>query len=111
MTLKFLPALLGLFPLASHASQAANFNISESVAAQYGRNSTCYTNFQEGLAADQSAYGSLYDEEFYATADNFSTSLPGDLLKFAPINASTLSDIPAGMTAYRFQYVTTDLSG
>lgn len=111
MSLKFLPAILGLFPLASHASQAANFNISESVAAQYGCNSTCYTNFQEGLALDQVAYGSLYDEEFYATTDNFSTSVPGDLLKFAPINASTLSDIPAGITAYRFQHVTTDLSG
>jgi hypothetical protein len=111
MARKVLPALLALFPLGSKASQAANFNISETVAAKYGGNSTCYTNFQEGLASGQSFFGALYDEDFYATASTFSTSLPGDILKFKSINVTTLNSVPDGMTAYRFQYGTTDLYG
>lgn len=50
------------------------------------------------------------DLEFYATAYNFSTSIPRDLLKFPPIN-STILDIPKVIAAYRIQYTSQALNG
>lgn len=91
--------------------QAANFNVSEAVAAQYGCTGDCYTAFSAGLAEDALLFGAQYNEDFYRTASNFSTSAPGDLLKFEPIDPTTLSDIPGGTTVYRFQYVSVDLRG
>ena len=86
-------------------------NISESTAAEYGCNSSCYENFQIGLATDAALYGAIYDADFSETTSNFSSSKPGDVLKLKPINATLLSDIPAGTTAYKFQYVSEDLYG
>ncbi|WKT42256.1 hypothetical protein QSH57_007092 [Fusarium oxysporum f. sp. vasinfectum] len=59
-------------------------------------------------AADFETLGTAFDFDFYATADNFSTSKPGDLLKLAAIDSSHL-DVPAGMTSFRFQYTSRDL--
>lgn len=93
--------------------QAANFNVSTSTAAQYGCKGDCYTVFTQGLLADQALYGVQYNASFYATASNFSnsTSSPGDLLKFSPIDPSLLSGVPPGITAYRMQYVSIDIRG
>lgn len=54
--------------------------------------------------------GINFDFDFYQTADNFSVSEPGDLLKFEPIKPSTL-DVADGTTVYRFQYTSKDLDG
>lgn len=102
-------ALLG--PLGSLATQIANFNVTEEVAATYGCDAACYAYFSYGLSWDQNYFGNGFDEDFYATASNFSTSDPGDVLKFQPIDPDTLSDIPEGTTAYRFQYVSRDIWG
>ncbi|EXK40955.1 hypothetical protein FOMG_04520 [Fusarium oxysporum f. sp. melonis 26406] len=103
--------LLGFMPLATQASLVANLDIPAKVAAQYGCKGACYKNFQAGLAADREFYGAIYDDDFYATASNFSSSKPGDVLKFKPINASLLTDIPEGTAAYKLQYVSKDLYG
>ncbi|KAJ4187809.1 hypothetical protein NW759_016861 [Fusarium solani] len=105
---KLVPLLSGLVPF-SRALQVANLNISQSTAAEYGCNSICYENFQIGLAIDATLYGAIYDAEFYETASNFSSSKPGDVLKLKPINATLQSDIPAGTTAYKFQYVSKNI--
>lgn len=92
-------------------SQVANFNISAITAAQYGCNATCYESFSAGLAEDFAEFGSLYNEGFYATAKNFTKSVPGDILKFEPINPEDFSgSLPKGITAYRFQYTSANLS-
>ncbi|KAF2624451.1 hypothetical protein BU25DRAFT_442095 [Macroventuria anomochaeta] len=98
--------------LAVTSSQVANLNISANVASEYGCNATCYKALSAGLAIDAAAYGALYNEDFYATADNFSASVPGDILKFQPINSDDLSgSVPKGTTAYRLQYTSIDLFG
>lgn len=103
--------LLGLIPLAIESSRVANFNVSASTAAEYSCGSTCYEIFQAAIAKDAASYGATFDEAFYATAANFSSSRPGDLLKSEPINATFLSGVPYGTSAYRFQYATEDISG
>ncbi|KAJ4986010.1 hypothetical protein SVAN01_08488 [Stagonosporopsis vannaccii] len=103
-----LTALLGSTVI---GSQVANFNISASNAAQYGCNATCYEAFSAGLAEDFAEFGALYDESFYATAKNFTGSLPGDILKTQPINPEDYSgSVPKGIAAYRIQYTSVDLS-
>jgi hypothetical protein len=55
-------------------------------------------------------YSTLYDEDFYATANNFSASVARDILKIQPVNSSEFSDsVPKGTTAYQFQYTSVDL--
>jgi hypothetical protein len=110
MAFKFYTLLLALIP-SIQAIQVANFNVSENIASKYGCDSTCYSNFQEGIAVDSASYGAIYDAGFYETARNFSNSKPGDALKLESVNATLLHDIPKGVTAYRFQYVSQDLYG
>ncbi|KAH8705785.1 Alpha/Beta hydrolase protein [Talaromyces proteolyticus] len=90
--------------------QASNFNVSEEVALTYGCNETCQKVLSLTNAADLKTLGTAFDFDFYATADNFSASVPGDLLKLGAINSSNL-DVPAGMTTFRFQYTSRDLDG
>ncbi|SCO58613.1 uncharacterized protein FFMR_15769 [Fusarium fujikuroi] len=90
--------------------QASNFNISKEVALSYGCNETCQEVLAITNAADLETMGTAFDFDFYETADNFSTSTPGDLLKLAAIDSSSL-DVPAGMTTFRFQYTSRDLDG
>lgn len=97
--------LLAILSPAIVAKQVANLNISSADAAQYGCENTCYETFSAGLAEDNEVIGGLYDEDFYATAANFSGSVPGDILKVQRIDPQKFSDkIPEGTTAYRFQY-------
>lgn len=92
-------------------TQVANFNVSAKVAAEYGCNGTCYEAFSAGIAEDYAEFGALYNNSFYATAKNFSGSAPGDLLKYQPIHPKDLKgSVPKGITAYRFQYTSVDLS-
>lgn len=111
MSIKLVLLIVISIPLAVESSWAANFNISQSTATEYNCSGSCYENFRAALAADAASFGSTFDEVFYATAANFSSSRPGDLLKSTLINSSHLSDIPSGTSAYRFQYVTECLDG
>ncbi|KAI7767058.1 hypothetical protein ACKAV7_005323 [Fusarium commune] len=90
--------------------QASNFNISSEVAESYGCNEKCQQVLAIANAGDLETLGTAFDFDFYATADNFSTSKPGDLLKLAAIDSSHLN-VPAGMTSFRFQYTSRDLDG
>jgi pimeloyl-ACP methyl ester carboxylesterase len=90
--------------------QASNFNVSKEVLLSHGCNETCQQVLSITNAADLETMGTAFDFDFYATADNFSHSAPGDLLKLAPIDSSHL-DVPAGMTTFRFQYTSQDLDG
>ncbi|EED12065.1 conserved hypothetical protein [Talaromyces stipitatus ATCC 10500] len=90
--------------------QASNFNIRKEVALSCGCNETCQEVLTLTNAGDLETLGTAFDFDFYNTADNFSTSTPGDLLKLAAINSSQL-DVPAGMATFRFQYTSQDLDG
>ncbi|KAH6962001.1 Alpha/Beta hydrolase protein [Ilyonectria sp. MPI-CAGE-AT-0026] len=90
--------------------QASNFGITKEVAFSYGCNETCQEILAITNSVDLETLGTAFDFDFYATAANFSTSTPGDLLKLVPINSSHL-DVPAGMTTFRFQYTSRDLDG
>lgn len=90
--------------------QASNFDITKEVALSYGCNETCQKILAVTNAVDLETLGTAFDFDFYATAANFSTSTPGDLLKLMPMNSSHL-DVPAGMTTFRFQYTSRDLDG
>lgn len=93
-------------------TQVANFNVTANVAALYGCNSTCYEAFSKGIANDFAEFGALYNENFYTAADNFSSSAPGDMLKYQPIDPKDLTgSIPPGISAYRIQYTSVDLNG
>jgi len=83
-------------------TQVANFNVSVSVAAEYGCNETCYEAFSEGIAKDFAELGALYNESFYATAKNFSNSVPGDILKWQSIDPKDFAgSVAPGISAYR----------
>lgn len=90
--------------------QASNFNISKEIALSYGCNETCQELLTLTNTGDLETLGTAFDFDFYNTADNFSTSTPGDLLKLVVIDSSQL-DVPAGMATFRFQYTSQDLDG
>ncbi|KAJ6012631.1 hypothetical protein N7522_002986 [Penicillium canescens] len=108
--------VLGILFLASTAlaktsiGQASNFNISKEVASSYGCSETCQEVLPLTNAGDLETLGVAFDFNFYETADNFSTSAPGDLLKLGAFNSTHL-DVPAGITAFRSQYTSRDLDG
>lgn len=94
----------------SVAKQAANFNASASTLASLGCDAVCQRAFNAGREADVEQFGTDFDFDFYATARNFSSSMPGDLLKFEPLNGSSL-DVVYGLSAYRYQYTSVSLNG
>lgn len=94
----------------SVAKPAANFNASTSTLTSLGCDTACQRVFSEGQKKDVEMFGTDFDFDFYATARNFSSSKPGDLLKFQPLNGSSLSVIK-GLTAYRYQYTSRSMNG
>lgn len=94
----------------SVAKSPANLNASTGTLASLGCDAACQHAFYAGQKADIEMFGTDFDFDFYATARNFSSSKPGDLLKFQPLNASSLSVIN-GFSAYRFQYTSRSLNG
>ncbi|OJJ37009.1 hypothetical protein ASPWEDRAFT_38645 [Aspergillus wentii DTO 134E9] len=94
----------------SVAKPAANFNASTSTLTSLGCDSACQRVFSEGQKQDVEMWEPDFDFDFYATARNFSSSKPGDLLKFQPLNGSSLSVI-FGLTAYRYQYTSRSMNG
>lgn len=97
-----------LSPISANIGQAANFNVSASLAESYGCGPKCYQLLVETNKADLAFVGTDFDFSFYETAANFSTSRPGDLLKLQAIDPNTLN-VNSGLTVYRFQYTSQDL--
>lgn len=92
------------------AKPAANFNASASTLSSLGCDAACQRSWRAGRDADIEMFGTEFDFDFYATARNFSSSKPGDLLKFQPLNASSLN-VMFALTAYRYQYTSVSLNG
>ncbi|OWZ16594.1 Secretory Lipase [Phytophthora megakarya] len=66
-----------------------------------------FSTISETIEYGRAYVGIDFDADFYATAANFSTSKPGDLLKFKahdPTNLTTISRV----SSYRIQYVSED---
>jgi pimeloyl-ACP methyl ester carboxylesterase len=102
--LAFSPSALAII------AQAANFNVSASLAETYGCGPKCYETLQKTNAVDLSTMGTEFDFSFYEMAANFSTSKPGEILKLEAVDPSIL-DVDSGLTVYRFQYTSQDLDG
>ncbi|UPL03110.1 hypothetical protein LCI18_014044 [Fusarium solani-melongenae] len=94
---------------ASSSGQASNFPVSARLAAEYDCGKSCQSTLEAANAVDLHIFSMPFDFDFYATADNFSTSKPGDLLKLSPVDPKLLALIPPGVAVYKFQYTSTDL--
>lgn len=108
-----LTALLATVVSATKPGQASNFDVSAAVAEEHSCDSVCQENLKQTNAADLKIFDSSFDFDFYATADNFTSSSPsslGSLLKLRPLNGTALS-IPAGVSIYKFQYTSQDVNG
>jgi len=70
-----------LSPALATIAQAANFNVSASLAETYSCGPKCYQILMQTNVADLTSVGTDFDFSFYETAANVSTSKPGDLLK------------------------------
>ncbi|KAL4918119.1 Alpha/Beta hydrolase protein [Aspergillus aurantiobrunneus] len=93
---------------AGTTEQASNFPVSPEVAAQYGCGKTCQESLNQANSKDLGDFNTPFDFDFYATANNFSNSKPGDLLKLSPVDTDLL-DVPAGIATYKIQYTSVDL--
>ncbi|EAW20397.1 alpha/beta hydrolase family protein [Aspergillus fischeri NRRL 181] len=93
---------------ACRTEQASNFPVSPEVAAQYGCGKTCQESLNQTNSKDLDDFDTPFDFDFYATANNFSNSKPGDLLKLHPVDPDLL-DLPGGVATYKIQYTSVDL--
>lgn len=93
---------------AGRTGQASNFPVSPEIAARYGCGQTCQEALNETNTRDLKSFDTPFDFGFYSTADNFSNSKPGDLLKLSPVDPDILN-VPAGIATYKIQYTSVDL--
>lgn len=106
LTLSLLP-----FSCVSQSTRPNDKNLSASDAKKYNCGQECQDNLRSAMKADREVFGDYpFDYKFYKTASKFTNASPGDVLKLAPYNVSTL-DIPPDLTAYKMQYVSTGLNG
>lgn len=89
-------------------NQASNFPVSPEVAAQYGCGRACQRYLNQTNAMDLEDFDIPFDFDFYATANNFSGSKPGDVLKLFPVDPK-LMQVPGGIATYKIQYTSVDL--
>jgi pimeloyl-ACP methyl ester carboxylesterase len=101
---------LGLGAGLVQAQQASNFDVPPELAEQCSCGEMCQAAIAQGNMMDLEFFGKQFDFDFYETADNFTGSKPGDLLKLQPIDPSTITTIP-GVSAYKIQYTSRDLDG
>ncbi|KAM0740335.1 hypothetical protein ACQRIT_005519 [Beauveria bassiana] len=93
------------------ADQVANFFLPEATYPAYGCGEECQKAINQAVPADITTVGLDFDSGFYATADNFSTSLPpGEVLKFETLNANDRT-VSSGTSLFRLQYTSRDLDG
>ncbi|OAA42830.1 prolyl aminopeptidase (secreted protein) [Beauveria brongniartii RCEF 3172] len=96
---------------ATAADQVANFILPEAAYPAYGCGDKCQKAINQAVPADIIAVGLDFDSGFYATAHNFSTSLPpGEVLKFETLNANDRL-VSSGTSLFRLQYTSHDLDG
>ncbi|KAM3427528.1 hypothetical protein MY4824_009392 [Beauveria thailandica] len=106
-------SLTGLATVAAvtAADQVANFILPEAAYPAYGCGEECQKAINQAVPADIVAVGLDFDSGFYATADNFSTSLPpGEVLKFETLDANDRL-VSSGTSLFRLQYTSRDLDG
>lgn len=103
---------LGLLSIQVSASSRPNdLAFTAADIGKYNCEQECQKNLRQGMEKDREVFkGAPFDYDFYATADNFTTSSPGDVLKLQPYYLSHL-DIPASVSAYKMQYVSLGLQG
>ncbi|KAF9891506.1 hypothetical protein FE257_003973 [Aspergillus nanangensis] len=89
---------------------ASQFNLA--LAEQHNCTNTCQNNLRKTLAIDNKIlFGNATpDDTFYATADNFPTSAPGDLLKLQPLDRS-IPGVGTNASIYLMQYTSIGLNG
>lgn len=89
-----------------------DLNITQAQGDAYGcSDQACQENLQTFEALDRPVFGDTpFNYDFYATADNFTNSKPGDLLKLQRQN-STLYDITPGSSLWFIQYTSVDVGG
>ncbi|KAM3506027.1 hypothetical protein MY11210_007719 [Beauveria gryllotalpidicola] len=93
------------------ADQVANFILPEAEYPAYGCGDKCQKAINQAVPSDMTTVGLDFDSAFYATAHNFSTSLPpGEVLKFETLNANDRL-VSSGTSLFRLQYTSRDLDG
>ncbi|KAF5613076.1 prolyl aminopeptidase (secreted) [Fusarium sp. NRRL 25303] len=96
---------------ASSPRQVASFNVTPEIGEKYGCGARCQAIVNMANAADLDTIGAMFDQDWYATPINFtSSSKPGDLLKIESMKAADLG-VRYGTSVFRFQYTTRDLDG
>lgn len=103
-----LPALLLVAAAVCDGKGVSNFPISPETAAQYGCGKTCQEALNQTSTKDLKDFDTPFDFEFYAMADNFTNSEPGDLLKLLPVDPDVLG-VPGGIATYKIQYTSVAL--
>lgn len=92
------------------ARQGSNYNVSSSFAEANGCAIACQKNIADADVIDLETFGQDFDFDFFATASNFSSSQPGDVLKLQTLDPSTL-DVASGISVIHIQYTSKDLNG
>ncbi|KID86011.1 prolyl aminopeptidase (secreted protein), partial [Metarhizium majus ARSEF 297] len=90
--------------------QGSNFNITPEFAVQNGCDEKCQATLAKVNAIDLGIFGQNFDFDWFATANNFSGSKPGDVLKMQAMDPKMLGEqVKQGTTVYRIQYASVDL--
>lgn len=90
--------------------QGSNFNITPEFAVQNGCDEKCQATLAKVNAIDLGLFGQNFDFDWFATANNFSGSKPGDVLKMQAMDPRMLGEqVKQGTTVYRIQYTSVDL--
>lgn len=92
------------------ADNPSMLNVSSEVAAQHSCDAACQAILAQANAADLSTFSIPFDYDFYSTANNFTGSKPGDILKLQLMDTSLLTVVP-GTVVYRMQYTSKDIDG
>ncbi|GFP58620.1 hypothetical protein ACSS6W_005913 [Trichoderma asperelloides] len=111
-SLGLLVASLAALVQAQQPNRPNDLNITQAQGNAYGCSSkACLENLQTFEALDRPIFGDApFNYDFYATADNFTKSKPGDLLKLQRQN-STLYDITPGSSLWFIQYTSVGVGG
>ncbi len=110
MNIKTLIPLVAVAAVAT-VDQAANLILPQIAYPAYGCGDACQGALAQAVPADIITVGLDFDRAFYATADNFSSTLqPGAVLKFAALNANDKL-VSSGTSLFRLQYTSRDLDG
>ncbi|UKZ66007.1 uncharacterized protein TrAtP1_007190 [Trichoderma atroviride] len=111
-SLALLLASLAALAQAQQPNRPNDLNITQAQGNAYGCSSkACLENLQTFEALDRPIFGDVpFNYDFYATADNFTKSKPGDLLKLQRQN-STLYDITPGSSLWFIQYTSVGVGG